>query len=175
MEGQQGGDSPKEVSEWQGMRGLEGTAPPLGEIGFGLSVFDTVLKHCGSLGDYGAALLWLLLNFDRLVETGKMSPVLALTLKGRLAEATAAHRPRGSTAAGLFPLPAPRGSTLHENAQRMTMVAFCCWVAEESKTREAWQMLSAAAVNQVAGMSRAIGRTAPTVLQERALSSIDSM
>ena len=138
----------------------------------GRSVFEQVLQCCASLPKVGAALLWLVFNSGRLGEHETVDPFLRFVILGKVGVKPAMHRSRTSAVAAVFPLPIPETSTLHDIALRLDMGAFCTHVAEARKGEEAWLLLSIAAVNGVAGVSRAIPLKKATKMQAAAHESL---
>eukprot|EP00438_Fugacium_kawagutii_P000234 Skav212279 [mRNA] locus=scaffold732:326080:334230:- [translate_table: standard] len=138
----------------------------------GLQWLEAAAFECTSLERAGRALLWLLVNVDRLREADLEGTLLQSVLRGKENSNFAMHRGRASKARPLVPLPAGGAKSLLDCARSTGFGAFCGLSKEKTFDEEVWAALSVAANNGLAGFDRAFSSAQPDTLQNRAWTTL---
>eukprot|EP00438_Fugacium_kawagutii_P023262 Skav224627 [mRNA] locus=scaffold1903:51756:62319:+ [translate_table: standard] len=162
---------PRLPLEGQEVRRADPLHPPMNSNK--LECLMAAASQCSSMRQVGRALLWLLVRARELGSEGKGSELLWTTVMSR-APKVAMHRGRGSSSRPIFPLPVGQASTMLDYAKKLTFQDFCNRAGGATEDAEAWQAVTIAALNGVAGHSRALLETAPDKMQSMATASIQA-
>ena len=152
----------------------DGQVKPRGRGIDGLDLFYTLACWSSSLREIGCALAWTLLSRSHHAHLRGWMDRIDTVLLGGLGKRIAMQRGGGQRPRSPFPMPLGGASHLHELALRLTLSDFCRKCQDEKFEEDAWLVCCVAAVNGMAGKSRATPVGAGTKLQLRALEQMRS-
>eukprot|EP00438_Fugacium_kawagutii_P000055 Skav215901 [mRNA] locus=scaffold1542:116365:121392:- [translate_table: standard] len=120
----------------------------------------------------GRALWWLLANAADQFSTARSGISLQKIVESTVGKEFAMHRDWDGKSKSLFPIPLGEVAGALDCARSMEMGAFCSHLMGAAMDEDVWVALTICATNGVAGKTRAPIRKKPTMLQQRAISSM---
>ena len=139
---------------------------------YGLKYFYSLAGRSSSLSQIGCALAWLVINRSYDVGREELCTVFDKVVLGSGFNPFAMQRGRGLSLRSPFPLPLGEVSHTYEAALRLTMEDFCLMSSEKAHVENSWTIAAVAALNGLAGKSRAVNPGVGSKLQRRALSEV---
>ena len=126
---------------------------------YGLKYFYSLAGRSSSLSQIGCALAWLVINRSYDVGREELCTVFDKVVLGSGFNPFAMQRGRSLSLRSPFPLPLGEVSRTYEAAFRLTMEDFCLMSSEKAHVENSWTIAAVAALNGLAGKSRAAFRS----------------
>ena len=174
VEGQQGRSAEEGVNENESFTRRIQRSNEVSFTDYGLKYFYDLAGRSSSLSQIGCALAWLVVNRSYEVERGDACKLFDQVVLGSWLNPFAMQRERSSNLRSPFPVPLGDVSQTYEKALRLSLEDFCLLSSEGHHAEEAWVISTVAALNGMAGKSRAVNPGQGNKLQRRALAEIRS-